>query len=146
MRTIRRDVVGGFIFSSDGQLLMGKGGVYAGCWLVPGGGVKQGETKLEALLREIMEETGLDIANEDITQLEDVMTGESEKVLRDSGEKVRVAMRFYNFVVMLTSPAGSIKVTAEDDFVDARWFPVTDLPHIRLSPPSIVTLKKLGYL
>lgn len=34
-----------------------------GCWEVSGGGVMAGETSEEAVRREVMEETGLDIAN-----------------------------------------------------------------------------------
>ena len=57
MRTIYRDIVGGFIFSKDAKLLLGKnrkGGVYEGCYLVPGGGVEEGETNEAALEREMM--------------------------------------------------------------------------------------------
>lgn len=41
MRTIYRDIVGGFIFSKDGKILLGqnrKGGVYEGSFVVLGGG------------------------------------------------------------------------------------------------------------
>ena len=56
MRTIHRDIVGGFIFSKDGRLLLGKnckGGVYEGSFVVPGGGVAycriQQEVRIEPL-------------------------------------------------------------------------------------------------
>ncbi len=78
MRTIQRNIVGAFIFSSDGKLLLGKnrkGGVYPGLWTVPGGGIKEGETKLAALKREILEETGVDITDAKIERLEGVLTG-----------------------------------------------------------------------
>jgi 8-oxo-dGTP pyrophosphatase MutT (NUDIX family) len=146
MRTIKRDIVGAFIFSSDGKILLGKGGVYNGHWLVPGGGVDIGETKLDALKREILEETGIDISTAKIEPLKDVLTGQSEKVLRGTTEKVKVGMKFYNFSVRLTQAAEDIILTAEDDFTDAAWFPVAELSKLDLAPPSVVILKKLGYL
>ncbi len=146
MRTIKRDIVGAFIFSSDGKILLGKGGVYSGHWLVPGGGVDKGETKLAALKREVLEETGIDISTAKIEPLKDVFTGQSGKVLRDTSEKVLVDMKFYNFIVRLPQPAEDLTLITEDDFVDAKWFPVTELPNLNLSPPSVTTLRILGYL
>ncbi len=36
-----------------------------GWWEVPGGGVRAGETSLQAVIREVKEETGLDVTNAD---------------------------------------------------------------------------------
>ena len=146
MRTIYRDIVGAFIFSADNKLLLGKGGVYADCWIVPGGGIEEGETKSDAIKREVSEETGIDISGGVVEQVEGVMTGESEKTLRETGEQVLVKMTFYNFTVKLSLPADKIALRTDDDFNDARWVPVAELPHVQLSPPSVTTLKKLGYL
>jgi ADP-ribose pyrophosphatase YjhB (NUDIX family) len=56
MRTIHRTIVSALIYSNDGKLLMGKkdpakGGVYNDCWHIPGGGIEEGEGKIEALTR-----------------------------------------------------------------------------------------------
>ena len=72
MRTIHRDIVGGFIFSKDNKVLLGKnrqGGVYEGSYVVPGGGVDEGESQYQALRREMQEETGIDITTGKITQV-----------------------------------------------------------------------------
>lgn len=39
-----------------------KGGVYTDCWHIPGGGIEEGEDKNSALMREVKEETGIDIS------------------------------------------------------------------------------------
>jgi 8-oxo-dGTP pyrophosphatase MutT (NUDIX family) len=54
MTTIYRDIVCALFFSKDGKLLVGMkdskgGGVYSDCWHIPGGGVDEGEEKLDAL-------------------------------------------------------------------------------------------------
>lgn len=146
MRTVHRDIVGAFVFSSDDKLLLGKGGVYAGTWIIPGGGIEEGETQLEALARELMEETGVDIANATVEQITGELTGQSEKTLKETGEHVVVAMTFYNYSVKLAEKAETITITTEDDFVEPRWVSVSQLHTLPLSPPTTVTLKKLGYV
>ena len=84
MRTIKRDVVGGFIFSSDNYLLLGKSnrGTYEGMWIIPGGGIESGESQEQALIREILEETGIDISNEKIEKMDISLSGQSKKILK----------------------------------------------------------------
>lgn len=149
MRTIEREIVGGFIFSNDGHILLGKskpGGVYPGYMMVPGGGVDEGETKEEAIKREILEEVGIDIAGATIQQVNDSQFGESEKTLRDTGERVLVKMHFNDFSITIPKLAAQIPIAADDDFTDALWIPVQNLPNLKLTDPTIATLQKLGYL
>ena len=99
MRTISREIVSGLIFSKDGKLLMGmkdpkSGGVYLDCWHLPGGGVESDETKEDALRREILEETGIDISNSYIILADDQGSGQTEKTLKDTGETVLCYMKF----------------------------------------------------
>src|SRR5260221_8833712 len=115
MRTIYRDIVSALIFSKEGKLLMGmknpeKGGVYSDCWHIPGGGVDDGESKTDALKREILEEVGIDISGYKVSLVNDSGTGESEKVLKDSGEKVLCKMSFNDYKVEINIDSSAIKI------------------------------------
>ncbi len=149
MRNIQRDIVGAFIFSKDSKLLLGrshKGGVYPGYHIVPGGGVEPGESKLEAVKRETLEETGIDITHADIELIDGAHDGESQKTLRETGERVVVKMDFFNYKITLLLEASEVALKAEDDFIDASWFPIKELDQLKLSPPTATTLQKMGIL
>lgn len=149
MRTIHRDIVGTLIFSKDNQLLLGKsrkGGVYKDLWVVPGGGIEEGETKLQAAVRETLEEVGVDISPFEVRLLDTVLTGKSEKVLRDTNEKVLVDMTFHDFTVHAGKPASEIAINCADDIAEASWHPISGLSKLNLSPPTKTRLKNLGYL
>ncbi len=148
MRTIHRDIVGGFIFSKDGKLLLGKnrkGGVYEGSFVVPGGGVDEGETKEIALHREMLEETGIDINKAAVKQLYQ-SSGEHEKTLRDTGERVFVKMDFYNYRIDLDQNADEVVLKTEDDWYQPRWFSIEELKDASLSEPTRNTLIATGII
>lgn len=135
MRTIHRDIVGGFIFSKDGMLLLGKnreGGVYEGSYVVPGGGVESGETKEAALHREMLEETGIDIHQAIVTPFTQSL-GEHAKTLRDTNERVFVKMNFYDYRIEIDQNAADIHLSAEDDWHQPRWFSLNELEDANLS-------------
>lgn len=148
MRIIDRDIVGGFIFSKDGKLLLGKnrkGGVYEGLFVVPGGGVDVGETKETALHREMLEETGIDINKATVKQLYQ-SSGEHEKTLRDTGERVFVKMDFYNYRIDLDQNADEVVLKAEDDWCEPSWFSIDELNDTNLSEPTRNTLIATGII
>lgn len=150
MREITREIVSALIFSKDGKLFQGmkaenKGGVYSDCWHIPGGGIDEGENKIQALIREIMEETGIDITPYKIELIDDTGKGVSEKILKPTGEKVLCNMRFNVYKIIIEDKnAEEIKVSLNDDLVKFKWFSVPELKNIKLTPPSVELFIRLG--
>lgn len=151
LRQISRDIVAGVLLTLDNKILIGKkdplkGGVYIDSWHIPGGGAKEGETMVAALIREIKEEIGLDISNESIKLLDDTKTGISEKTLKVTGEKVICNMRFIEFLVRLPALAKDLQVVPLDDLVELKWVSIFELSAEKLTPPSVELFKQMGYL
>lgn len=100
--------VGGVTFDSRGRLLLIRRAhdPGSGQWSLPGGRVEPGETDEEAVVRELREETGLDVIPG--TLVGTVIRGRYE--IHDYG----------------CSVAGGV-LTAGDDASDARWSDAADL-------------------
>lgn len=146
MREINREIVSALIFSSDNKLLMGKkdpnkGGVYSDCWHIPGGGVNQNEEMEDALQREVLEETGL--VAEKIKLVDNIGRGDSEKTLKDTGEKVLCHMKFNVYRVDLDQKAEDIQLVPSDDLIELKWFSESELKDIKLTPPSEELFKRI---
>jgi 8-oxo-dGTP diphosphatase len=98
---------------------------FAGCWAVPGGFVRRGESLEEAALRELREETGIS----DVF-LEQLYTFGAPK--RDPRGWV-VSVAYY----ALVSP-DQHHLIASTDARRAAWFPVTKLPKLAFDHDEIV--------
>jgi 8-oxo-dGTP diphosphatase len=86
---------------------------YAGCWALPGGHVDSGETARQAGARELLEETGVAVAEADLIEV-----GVFDQPGRDPrGRYVSVA-----FVVVLEHLE---QLSAGDDAAQAAWRPAT---------------------
>jgi 8-oxo-dGTP pyrophosphatase MutT (NUDIX family) len=149
MKQNDRIIVAGVLISKDGKILMGKvrkGGVYPDTWHLPGGGVEDGEDKETALTREIREEVGIDIKNNQRQLLSDSDTGEAVKTDKDTGEKLVINMKFYVYQVSLNQDSQDIAISLNDDIEEYMWVAKGDLKNHKLTPPSVRLFKKLGWL
>jgi 8-oxo-dGTP pyrophosphatase MutT (NUDIX family) len=122
------------------------GGVYADCWHIPGGGVDEGETQGDALRRETLEEVGIDTSDCRVKLADYQGSGETEKTLKDTGEKVMCHMKFYVYRVDVGKNADEIETKLSDDLVRLEWVDIGKLGNYKLTPPSITLFKRLGYI
>jgi len=152
MRNIFRKIVGSVILSRDGKVLLLKGnpanmGAYEGYWVIPGGGIEEGEIALQAVIRETLEETGIDLSGYQIDLVSDTRKGESEKTLKDTGERVLVKMDFSEYKTVITDKvAEEIKITLSHEHSEYSWVKIEELKDVKLSPPSFGLFKLLGYI
>jgi 8-oxo-dGTP diphosphatase len=102
-----------------------------GEWSLPGGAVEVGETMIDALVREVREETSLIV---DVGALVDVI----ERVQRDAQGQVE-----YHFIVadFLCRVTGGSLVPASDAEA-ARWVPLDELAPFRLTGQAVAVIDK----
>lgn len=56
-------VTGALVLNDDEELFLMRSPKWGGLWIVPGGHIERGETMRECVVREVKEETGLDVTN-----------------------------------------------------------------------------------
>ncbi len=103
----------------EGKVVLVRRGIepYKGSWALPGGFVTYGEAPAAAAVREVREETGLDIAVESLV---------AATLVRDDPRALILLL------VYLGRVTGGV-LQAGDDAAEARAFPVGELPLIRLA-------------
>ena len=119
---MRPEVCVGAIAVEDGSLLLVRRGhgPAAGTWSVPGGRVEAGETLAEAVVRELLEETGVE-------GVCDRLVGWVERI---SPEHHFVILDFA--VTVLLGPDESDPI-AGGDAAEAAWVPLSEVAHLTLA-------------
>jgi mutator protein MutT len=102
-----------------------------GEWSLPGGAVELGETLAEALVREVREETGLEIRVGPVVEVVD-------RVHRTGAGRVE-----YHFVIVdyLCAPTGG-QLAAASDADGACWAALDDLSPYRLTAQALAVVAK----
>jgi mutator protein MutT len=123
----------GAVIVQDGKVLIVKRKYdpLAGQWSLPGGGVELGETLEDSVVREMLEETGLEIEVGPVIEVFD-------RITRDSNGDVR-----YHFVLVdyLCWPvAGELR--ASSDAEDARFVDPADLAQYNLTPKASQVIER----
>ncbi len=109
--------VGAIAVDDDRLLLVRRGrGPAAGEWSVPGGRVEAGETLVEAVVRELAEETGIEGVCDQLVGWVESIGPDHHFVILD-------------FAVTVLDPT---PIRAGGDAAEAAWVPMADVPHLRL--------------
>lgn len=120
------------IFRDGNVLLVRRAGAPAkGFWTLPGGRVEVGERLVDAVTREVMEETGLTI---DVIAL----AGYRESILPDA-----VGDRGRHFVILPFAArwiAGD--VTLNDELDDSRWLPIEAITDLQTTEGLLEILRR----
>lgn len=102
---------------------------WANTWGLPGGSLELGETPLIAMIREVFEETGIDISQEKITSLGGVYVRDPKK-----------DFNYHMFVCTLPSSYPKIAL-ANEEHIDYLWItPESALETLQLVPGEDETL------
>ena len=97
---------------------------FKGCWAFPGGFMNMDESTEQCAIRELEEETGLQVT--DIHQV-----GAYSKVDRDPrGRTITIA-----YLAIIDAPK---EVSGQDDAAKAKWFPIDALPPLAFDHDEIM--------
>lgn len=106
-----------------------------GEWSLPGGRVEWGESLREACIREIREETGVDVDIEGVA-------GIAERIVPDDDGEVR----WHYVIVDFWARPRSRATEAGDDAAEVRWVPVGEIHEMHLTPGLFEFLQDRGAL
>jgi mutator protein MutT len=126
--------VGAVVIDGDRVLLIKRGRApLLGEWSIPGGAVELGETVREAVVREVLEETGVAV---EVAEL----LGVFDRVVRDDRGKLRYHYILIDFLCRRVS--GEAK--ASGDAADARWFSIEEVNTLSLAKDTAEVIR-LGF-
>jgi ADP-ribose pyrophosphatase YjhB (NUDIX family) len=125
--------VGALIFNDDDRVLMIRTQKWSNLWGIPGGKIKFGEPCLQALRREIKEETNLDIGDIFFIMAQDCI---------QSKEFYRRA----NFVLLnyTCRARGPLQVRLNEEAQEFRWVPAAQALQLPLNQPTRALLEKIA--
>lgn len=130
------------VIVNDGKVVLIKKarGGYKGKLDLPGGGIEHTEHPNEALVREIMEEAGVNV--KEYSLLDIASANIKWKMKEDLWEDLHHIGILYSVLI----ENGELKKEADGlDSDGANWYSISDLSKKELSPFTIYGLEKLGY-
>jgi ADP-ribose pyrophosphatase YjhB (NUDIX family) len=125
--------VGGLIFDATNRVLMIRTQKWSNLWGIPGGKTKFGESSLDALRRELKEETNLDISEIEFVLVQDCI--HSQEFYRDEH------FVLLNYTCRATGP---MDVKLNDEAQEFRWVTLAEAFRLPLNQPTRVLLESIS--
>ncbi|MFH1066783.1 MAG: HAD hydrolase-like protein [bacterium] len=123
--------VGALIHDKQGRVLMVRAHKWSNRWGIPGGKIKTNETALDAVHREIREETSLDLHSVRFVAMEDCIQPE---------EFYRPA----HFVLLnYTAQSASTDVTLNEEADEFRWVAIKEALALPLNQPTLRLIRAI---
>ncbi|MCP5463431.1 MAG: HAD hydrolase-like protein [Deltaproteobacteria bacterium] len=123
---------GALIFNPKGEVLMILTHKWSFKYGIPGGKIEKGESAKEAVIREIKEETALNIRVQDLVMVQDCI---------DSDEFYVPGSHFFLFNYTATSR--STKVVLNDEAISYLWLKPKDALLLNLNEPTRILLENI---
>ena len=123
--------VGGLIYDHQGRVLMIRTHKWSNLWGIPGGKIKWGESSLDALKRELLEETGLLISRIRLVLVQDCIR--SPEFYHDAH------FILLNYTCLSRSPKP--KVVLNDEGYEFRWVEPLEAMELPLNTPTRILLE-----
>lgn len=122
--------VGALIFNNAGEVLMVRTHKWSDLWGIPGGKIKWGEPSVDALRRELKEETDLDVTEIQFVLVQDCI--HSKEFYRDA-----------HFILMnyTCRCVGAPQVRLNDEAREFRWLVPTDAIRLPINQPTRILLQ-----
>jgi 8-oxo-dGTP diphosphatase len=120
--------VGAVVIDGDHVLLIRRGQEpMKGQWSLPGGALEVGETLLDGVRREVLEETGLEV--EPVALIEVL-----DRIVRDEDGRVQFHYVLVDYLCRVTGG----KLCCATDAVDARWASLNELDGVAAFTVEVV--------
>jgi ADP-ribose pyrophosphatase YjhB (NUDIX family) len=124
--------VGALIFKRDKILLVERGREpLKGYWSLPGGALETGETLAQGIVREVREETGLEVKPLKVLEI-------FERIVRDPRGAAEYHYVLIDYICRVTG--GSLR--AADDASRAAWVPRRLLPTYQITAGTLPVIEK----
>jgi len=122
-------IAGAIVYNNEGDIFLAKSYKWQNTWVIPGGHVQYGEKLTTAMIREVKEETNMDVANVKLINVNDNLDGDVYYK-----KKHLVFINFYAKYI-----GGEIKLNEE--LQEYEWFKPAEALKLDLIPSMKILLQ-----